>query len=447
MTAADVLVALALVTLALTMWYARGLVGLALKVLPATFALAGAWTAYELYRLGGAMGWDSPGSPAILVVWFALAASVTIALAGAFAFALQLRGLLRKGPRRRPALATRHGRIATVVAIVAVVGALLGGYRYYRSNQPSHEAVVRHMTFSRDGASLYSLDRAGVLKKWYAQRGLEADSWTLPEQGAATDLLVSADGRMAATLVGDRLAVWRLPTARPAERAALIDGAVGAVAVDGTRFALLARAELSVRSWADPEAVAATAALPAPALTVAPYGDRGLVVGFSDSTLGFYEAGASAVARRELGFGAPLEAAPRAIRADRTGRFLAVSDGATALVVLDLQLKRRDVLKLLAPLSGFAISEQNQLLIAELVAVRSYDLESRAGEPLFNHGGVIGAVAASSASDTVAIADREYIWLRNDGRHYAAPEVWLTGAVRVSRLASAVLPAERARRR
>ena len=61
---------------------------------------------------------------------------------------------------------------------------------------------------------------------------------------------------------------------------------------------------------------------------------------------------------------------------------------------------------------------------------------------MFNHGGAIGALAASPVADTVAIADRQNIWLRNDSRHYAAAEVRLAGAVQVARLAGDVLPAD-----
>jgi hypothetical protein len=108
--------------------------------------------------------------------------------------------------------------------------------------------------------------------------------------------------------------------------------------------------------------------------------------------------------------------------------------------VLDLQTGGQNVISLLSPASEFAISGQNQLLIAQLVDVRSYDLAGGSREPLFNHGGTIGALAASPLGDTVAIADRENIWLRNDSRAYSAPEVRLKGAVQVARLADAVLP-------
>jgi hypothetical protein len=159
------------------------------------------------------------------------------------------------------------------------------------------------------------------------------------------------------------------------------------------------------------------------------------VVGFADATLAFYEPAATGVARREVAVPGPLRAVPRAIRADRTGRFLVVSDGGTALAVVDLQTGGQNMIPLVSPLNAFAISAQNRLLIAELVDVRRYDLAGGAGEPLFNHGGAIGALAASPAADTVAIADRQNIWVRNDSSAYAAPEVWLTGAVQVARLA------------
>jgi hypothetical protein len=442
MTSADVYVAAALLLLALVIWYARRLVGFLLKLVPAGAALAGIGGAFELYRLGQQMGWDSPGSPAILIVAAALAAAAAVGLAGSVAVGLQVRSLFRPKSARSVASLAMRNAVAAAIAIVCVVGGLASAYRYYRGHQPSHDEAVQLMTFARDGAALYSLDRSGVLKKWYAERALEADRWFLPEQGSASALLVSDDGRFLATLDGDRLSVWRLFAARAAERVALLDRALAAVAVDEERFALLVRNELRIHSWEDPAVALASITLSGAALGAAAYGDHGVVVGLADSTLAFYEPTAAGIERRDIAVPTPLRAVPRAIRADRTGRFLAVSDGGTALAVLDVQTRTQNVISLLSPLSEFAISEQNQLLIAEVVDVRRYDLASGGREPLFNHGGAIGALAASPVADTVAIADRENIWVRNDSRNYAAPEVWLRGAVEVARLADAVLPGD-----
>jgi hypothetical protein len=443
MTAADVYVVLALALLALAMWYARRVVGVALKALPTAAAIGGTWAAIELYGLGQRMNWDSPGSPAILVVIAALGAALLIGLSGWLAVALQVRSFIRPAKRKSRATGSSALNSAGVaLAIVCVVGALLLAYRYYRSHQPSHDETVQIMEFAPDGEALYSLDRAGVLKRWYAQRALEADRWVLPEVGAVSALLVSDDGSRVAAVTGDRVGFWRLAAARAPELVARLDGFLAVVPVDAERFALLARNELSVRGWDDPGVTLASIQLPGPALAASAYGDRGAVVGLANSTLKFYDLGMASIVGREVDVPAPLRAVPRAIRADRTGRFLAVSDGGTALAVLDLQIGRQDTVSLLSPLAHFAISERGRLLIAELVAVRSYDLASGSSEPLFNHGGPIGALAAAPALDTVAIADRENIWLRSDSENYAASELWLTGAVQVARLADAVLPGE-----
>jgi hypothetical protein len=442
MTAADVYVALALALLALAMWYARRVVGVAFKALPAAAAIAGTWAAIELYRLGQQMGWDSPGSPAILVVMAALGAAVLVGLAGWIAVARQVRPYFGPAQRRHKATDAASSGANVALAIVCVVGVLLLAYRHYRNHQPSHDETVQIMEFAQDGEALYSLDRAGVLKRWYAQRALEADRWELPEVGAVSALLVSDDGSCVAALTGDRVRFWRLAAARAPEPVAELDGFLAVVPVDAKRFALLARNELSVRGWDDPGVALASIQLPGPALAASAYRDRGAVVGLANSTLEFYDVGTASIVGREVGVPAPLRAVPRAIRADRTGRFLAVSDGGTALAVLDLQVGRQESIPLLSPLAHFAISERGRLLLAELVAVRSYDLASGSSEPLFNHGGPIGALAASPTADAVAIADRENIWLRNDSTHYAAPEVWLRGAVQVARLADAVLPGE-----
>ncbi len=442
MTAADVYVALALLLLALVMWFARRVVAFVLKLLPAVGAVAGTWGAFEVYRAGEQMGWDSPGSAGILVVWVALAIAVASGIVGSITVALQIRRLMTRGPARSAASLSLRNRVAVAVAIVCVVGGLSQAYRYYRGHQPSHDGAVQLMEFARDGTALYSLDRTGVLKKWYAERALEAESWLLPEQGSASALVVSDDGRFAASLAGDRLSVWRLPAARAAEQLTVLNGALAAVALDGGRFASLARSELSVRAWEDPGQALVSVSLPAAALTAAAYGEHDVVVGFADSTLAFYVPAAADLTRRDVSLPGPLRAVPRAIRSDRKGRFLAVSDGGTAVAVLDLQVGRQESLSLLSPLGAFAISAQNRLLLAELVAVRTYDLAGGGSEPLFNHGGAIGALAASPGADTVAIADRQNIWLRNDSRHYAAPEVRLAGAVQVARLAADVLPGD-----
>jgi hypothetical protein len=436
-----------LLLLALVMWYARRLVGFLLRLLPVPGALMATWGAVELCRLGKHMGWDSPGSPAILFVWVALAAAVAMAVGWWIAAALQIRRLVRPAPVRSAASLSLQNGVAVATAIVCVVGGLSSAYRYYRGHQPSHDSAVRLLEFAPDGAALYSLDRTGVLKKWYAERALEAERWLLPEQGSASALVVSRDGRFAASLAGDRLSVWRLSAARPAERVAVLDGVLAAVANGDERFASLARSELSLRSWEAPAVALASVSLPAAALTAAAYGQHDLVIGFADSTLAFYAPADADLARREVGLPGALRTVPRAIRSDRSGRFLAVSDGGTAVTVLDLQTGRQDSISLLSPLGAFAISAENRLLLAELVSVSTYDLEGSRGEPLFNHGGAIGALAASPVADTVAIADRQNIWLHNDSRHYAAPEVRLAGAVQVTRLAGAVLPAELITRR
>src|SRR5262249_51528158 len=151
---------------------------------------------------------------------------------------------VRRAPvRSREARSPLNG-VAVAFAIFCVVGSLAAAYRYYRSHQPSHDAAVQLMAFARDGESLYSLDRGGALKKWYARRALEADRWQLPEQGTATALVLSADQRFAATLVSDRLSIWRLAGGRPAQKVTQLDGVLAAVALDDARFALLERAQL-----------------------------------------------------------------------------------------------------------------------------------------------------------------------------------------------------------
>jgi hypothetical protein len=251
-------------------------------------------------------------------------------------------------------------------------------------------------------------------------------------------LLVSGDELAVATLAEGRVDVWRL-SAGGAQKTAGLDAAVAIASLDGERFAVVSRDEISLRAFANAAPPLAAATLHAPALTVAPYAGRGVVVGLADATLEFYDARGEALERRDVAVPLPLGATPRQIRSDRTGRFIVVADGGTEAAAIDLQTGRTQDLPLTSPLDEFGVAGNGWLLLSDGVALRGLDLASGSGEPLFNHGGSIGALAVEPASGAIAIGERRNIWLRQDSRHYAAQEVWLKGSVQLSRLASVVL--------
>ncbi len=122
----------------------------------------------------------------------------------------------------------------------------------------------------------------------------------------------------------------------------------------------------------------------------------------------------------------PLELTPRQIRADRTCTHVVVADGDKKMVVIDLQNARRDAVAQYWLPAQFEVSNAGELLLGQ-AGITGYEIDTRATEPIFNHGGAIAALAISPRADDFAIANRREIWLRADSRHYAAPEVWLNG--------------------
>jgi hypothetical protein len=424
-TIVDVYVVGALVALALAMWIARRYVGWVLRLLPLGLTVLGSFTAYAAWRLGEQMNWDSPGSPGILVVFFALGGGIVLALGGGIGFALRLRRRRRPGPRSstRPRLEANPVHVA--IAIVVVVGSLLSAYRYYRSHQPSHEANVVRLAYSADGAFLYSLDESGVLKKWNARHHFEAQRWSLPGPEPVSAMLVSGNGTTLVTLRGGELRSWNLSASAEAIPGAAVPDVVEVVAVDGAALATVRAHEVALRTYADITTPKATKALAAVALSASAWGERRIVVGSDDEKLHFYVASSELdeVVAPTL---PPLKTAPRQIRADRIGTFVVVGDGDKKMVVLDLQNLREDAVAQYWLPAQFEISGAGELLLAR-GEITGYELATRTTEPIFNHGGSITALAVSPRADDFAIANRHEIWLRADSRDYSVPEVRLSG--------------------
>jgi len=75
-TIIDVYVVSALAAFSLSLWVARRYIGWLLKLVPVAIALAGTLVTYGTWKLGEQIGWDTPGSPGILIVYFATCVSV-----------------------------------------------------------------------------------------------------------------------------------------------------------------------------------------------------------------------------------------------------------------------------------------------------------------------------------------------------------------------------------
>src|SRR5215471_11738333 len=137
-TIVDVYVVAALAALAIAMWIGRRYVGWLLQLVPFVLAVLGTVTVYGAWQLGQQLHWDTPGSPGILAVYFALGGGFVFALAGWIAVALRVRRWRMPDRRKNPRRGDNGIRVA--IAIVLVVGGLFSAYRYYRGHQSSHEA-------------------------------------------------------------------------------------------------------------------------------------------------------------------------------------------------------------------------------------------------------------------------------------------------------------------
>lgn len=422
-TIVDVYVVAALAALALAMWIARRYVSWVLKLVPLVLALLGTLTAYGAWRLGEQLHWDTPGSPGLLAVYFALGGGVVFAVSGWVAVALRMRRWRMPDRRKNPRRSDNPIRVA--IAIVLVVGALFSAYRYYRSHRSSHEANVVRLAYSPDGAFLYSLDESGVLKKWNARHYFEVSHWQLPEAADVAAMLASGDGATLVTLAGGKLRSWRLSAEPDAVAGASLADVVAVAPVDGTDLVAVSAHEVSLRAYAELATPKGTSPLKATALSASLCGERKIVVGTDDSKLHFYAvtSGFDEIVAPPL---PALQATPRQVRADRTGTFVAVSDGDKKMAVLDLQNKREDAVAQYWLPAKFEISGAGELLLGQ-VGITGYELATRSTEPIFDHGGAITALAVSPHADDFAIANRHEIWLRANSRDYAVPEVWLNG--------------------
>jgi hypothetical protein len=431
LTPADLCVALGLILLAVTMWALRGAVGFVLSLLPLLASVLAPVCAWGLYRLGESMSWDSPGSPAILVVIGALGGAVLMSLAAWITLALQLMRRRRpRAPRSREGAAGGNA-VRVAGAILATVWLLSYAYLDYRAHRPSHEAIVQQMYFAPDGEALYSLDRSGVLKRWNLRDVFQAQAWSLTGAGAASDLALSGDGRALLVLAGDELSAWSLDDGSAARRLSRINGVLGVEALGGDHIAVLMSEMLSIRDYSDLRVAKATAPLRSTALTLCGYAGQGIVVGTTAPALEYYRAGSNPRTLERSGE-TSLDLVPRQLRSDRSGRYVVVYDPGAGMVVVDAQALVRD------PISGyfepilFEVSQQAQLLIAQVNDVRGYDLAQKSSQPLYNHGGTIEALAASPTSDAFAVANGQNIWIHSNSRAYAGAERWLNGRVELS---------------
>src|SRR5262249_30265314 len=169
-----------------------------------------------------------------------------------------------------------------------VVGSLFSAYRYYRSHQSSHQADVVRLTYSPNGAFLYSLDASGTLKKWNVRYRYEARRWRLPRAEGISALLPSGDGKTLVALRGNELRSWTLTDSQEASEGAAWPGVVAAAPVDETRFVAVGTHDVSLRSYGDVARGDSANSLTRVALSASACGERKVVVGTDDSKLHFY---------------------------------------------------------------------------------------------------------------------------------------------------------------
>jgi len=424
-TIVDVYVVSALGAFSLALWVVRRYIGWLLKLVPGAIAMLGTLITYGAWQVGESAGWDTPGSPGILIVYFALGGGMASAAAGWIAFSIQVSRWYRRGMRPSSPPPADDQRVRVALLIALVVGSLLSAYRYFRSHQSSHQADVARLEYSPNGAFLYSLDTSAMLKKWNVRYRYEARRWRVPGAEGVSALLPSGDGKTLVALHGSELRSWTLADSQEATKSSTLPDIVAAAPVDGSLFVAVAAHDVSLRAYADVSRVDRTSSLKAGALSASPCGDRKVVVGTDDSKLHFY-AVTSSLDELVTPYTPPLEVTPRQIRADRTCTHIVVADGDKKMVVIDLLNARRDAVAQYWLPAKFEISNAGELLLGQ-AGITGYEIATRATEPIFNHGGAISALAISPRGDDFAIANRREIWLRTDSRHYTAPEVWLNG--------------------
>jgi hypothetical protein len=443
LTAADLYVIAALAALAGAMWLARRFFGQLLKLLPIVLALLGTGGAVAMWLAGDAMNWDSPGSPGILIVVGGLVVSIFVAIGASAAVFFQIRRWRNPGPPASSSAQRARNAIQVLCAIAFVVWALGSIYRSYRAHRPSHDAAVVQLVFSQDGESLYSLDAAGMLKRWSTKHLVEAEAWNVPACPNPAAMLVSGDGTAVVVLCDGVLASWSLATAaaRDGETAPELVTVrdVVAIAPVGDDDLVVAQAGgVTLRPYRDLAAVKASVTTPAAALSAAAYPQERVIVGLEDRSLRSYRVSGDALSESEPTIPGPIEALPHELRVDRTGRFVVVSDREENTIVLDLQNMRREAIPPYYSPSTLQISGGGELLIGQ-VGITGYDLDERSMEPLFNHGGTIAALAVSPHADLFAVGDRKQIYVVSDSTYYGAPETWLNGKVAINELSLGVL--------
>jgi hypothetical protein len=424
-TIVDIYVVSALAAFSFALWVARRYIGWLLKLVPAGIAVLGTLVTYGTWQLGESVSWDTPGSPGILIVYFALGGGMTCAVAGWIAFSIQIMRWHRRGMRPSSPLPADDQRVRIALVIALVVGSLFSGYRYYRSHQSSHQADVMRLAYSPNGAFLYSLDAGGTLKKWNVRYQYEARRWRLPGTEGVSALLPSGDGKTLVALRGKEIKSWSLTDSQEASESSTLADVVAAAPVDEIRFVAVGTHDVSLRAYADVSRGDRASSFSAAALSASPCGERKVVVGTDDSKLHFYAVTGTLDELVTPSMPA-LDLAPRQIRADRTCTHVVVADGDKKMVVLDLQNARREAVAQYWLPAKFEVSNAGELLLGQ-VGITGYEIDTRATAPLFNHGGAIAALAISPRADDFAIANQREIWLRADSRHYAAAEVWLNG--------------------
>jgi hypothetical protein len=446
LTTADVCVVSVLLSLALLIWFGRRLVGALLHLLPFVMAPLSTAAAYGLYRIGVSMRWDSPGSPAILVVIILIGCVTLVAIAGWFALFVQVRRL-REPQAQSPREKTRANDVRVGSAMIIVVAVLLSVYGSYRAHRPSHQSTVQQLVFSADGTRLYSLDRAGVLKRWDVPGAFESGKWQLPADGEVHRMLVDDEGGVILLLSNTQLNAWDLSDGANARLLATTGKVLAVDAVTSDAFVLLRSDVLELHPYRDIVNPSAKVGLDSAPLSCAVGNAGNIIVGTEDRRLASYRVGGPADGNSAGAAAATIQAAesgleglpalalmPRAIRVERSGRYVVVSDRGSGIIVLDLQGSKLDTISMPYVSAQFEVSTDGQLLLPEVSSLMGYDLDHGTTEPLFNRGGEIGAIAVAAHENRLAVASVHDIYLRADSRHYAAGEIWLNGKVELSDL-------------
>jgi hypothetical protein len=220
--------------------------------------------------------------------------------------------------------------------------------------------------------------------------------------------------------------LWNLESSGP--KVSDVPQVVAIEAFDETHFLLLKENELGLMRYEDIGSAKATAPLATKGLSLSLFSREQAVVGTADGKLVFFQVGSTGITK--LTDDVQLDVIPGKIKADGRGLFVVAADP-KKIVVFNRKEARQTEIPVYFFTEKFEVSSQKHLLLIRGPELIGFDLERKDSHPVYNHGGLINALAISPHNDLLAVSNGNNIFLRDDSRNYAARETWLNGAMSI----------------